>query len=219
MTSYLASVRSYIETRKHDQSGFDPPPEPKPDAKTAKIEQAVVTPLRMVGVTEKAEQNQGCYTCHTCHTEKTVSGELYHAQRQDKPRTKAEADIAEWRAAINAVRSNLPDIVKLKRESLRFLDAPEAVAAVESGWDAVNLFGVHECNAPKERVGGWGLVLFLAWGAHKCTVEAIETDVCRLRTKSGAIQSQQRRKAEHDHAVPWWQHPGVTGEMGDADHD
>ena len=65
MTSYLASVRSYIETRKHDQSGFDPPPSPKPDAKPAKIEQAIVTPvtpIKIVCVTEKAEQNQGCHT-------------------------------------------------------------------------------------------------------------------------------------------------------------
>jgi hypothetical protein len=167
------------------------------------------------GGAEKAEQNQGCPTCPTCPTEKTATREAERA----KTRSQAESVIFEWRAAISAVRSDLPDIDKLKTDSLRFLDGPEAIAAVENGWDTVSLFGMHECNAPKERVGGWGLVIFLAWGVHKCTVEAIETDVCRLRTKSGAIQSQQRRKAEHDHAVPWWQHPGVTGEVRDADHD
>ena len=129
------------------------------------------------------------------HTEKTVSREFRHEQRQDKTRTEAEAVITEWRTAIAQIKPTLPEIDKLKTASLRFLDAPEAIPAVENGWDAVSLFGMHEGKAPKERVGSWGLVLFIAWGVHKCTVDAIEPDVCRLRTKSGAVQSQPRSKA------------------------
>lgn len=97
--------------------------------------------------------------------------------------------IAEWRAAILAVRSDLPDIEKLKAVSLRFLDSPEAALALENGWDAVSLFGMHEGQAPRERIDCWGLVLFIAWGIHRSTIETVSEKVCALRASSGGVQN------------------------------
>jgi len=121
----------------------------------------------------------------------------------------AASTIAEWRAAINAVRSDRTDIVQLKRESLRFLGSPDAITAVENGWDGLSLFGMHEGECPRERVDCWGLVLFLAWGIHKCTVQSIEQKVCALRTRSGAVQTLRCNRANFDQAVPWWEHSGI----------
>ena len=62
---------------------------------------------------------------------------------------------------------------------------------------------------PKERLDCWGLVLFLAWGVHGCTVETIGKQVCALRTRSGAVQSQPRTRANFDEAAAWWAHPAA----------
>lgn len=123
---------------------------------------------------------------------------------------RTRATIAEWRTAIASVKPGIPEIDKLKTVSLRFLDSPDAVAAVEHGWDAVSLFGMHEGNAPKQRVGCWGLVLFIAWGVHGCTVETIGQKVCALCTRSGAVQTLRNNRAASDEAVPWWLHPGIV---------
>ena len=79
--------------------------------------------------------------------------------------------LAEWRAAISVVRSDLPDIVKLKRESLRFLDSPDAFAAVETIGTRSAYSACMKGELPKCASITWGLVLFLAWGVHSCTVE------------------------------------------------
>ncbi len=127
-----------------------------------------------------------------------------------------EGVIAEWRATIASVNPTRPEIDKLKTASLRFLDAPEAVAAVENGWDAVSLFGMHEGDAPKERIDAWGLVLFLAWGIHNCTVDTVGQKVCALRTGSGAVQTLPRGRANSDQAIPWWQHPGIVSDASNS---
>jgi|SRR5208337_1771592 len=126
--------------------------------------------------------------------------------------------VADWRAEVALVKPNRPEIDKLKAVTLRFLDSPDAIAAVENGWDAVSLFGMHEGDCPKERIDCWGLVLFLAWGVHRCTVETVDQKVCALRTRSGAVQTLRRGRANFDEAVPWWQHPGITNAIdGDSD--
>ena len=110
--------------------------------------------------------------------------------------------------------------MKLKSASLRFVDSPDAVAAVNHGWDAVSLFGMHEGPCPHERLDAWGLVLFLAWGIHKCTVQSIDQKVCALRTRSGAVQTLRCNRANFDQAVPWWEHPGIVNtRSGDDDPD
>jgi hypothetical protein len=141
-----------------------------------------------------------------------IKAELIKLLSASEPETKpnSEAILGEWRAAIEAVYCDLPDFVKLKRESLRFLASPDAIAAVENAWDAVSLFGIHEGGSPKERIDCWGLVLFMAWGVDGCTVETIGQKVCALRTRSGAVQTQPRLKANFHEALVWWRHPGIT---------
>lgn len=117
--------------------------------------------------------------------------------------------IAEWRAAIEQTEPATPEGQKLKEVSLDFLDSEDAAAAIENGWDAVSLFGVHKGRAPKARIDAWGLVLFLAWGVHGCRVESVDEKVCALRTRAGVAQQQPRDRANFDQAIPWWQHRGV----------
>lgn len=123
------------------------------------------------------------------------------------PATLPEDIISQWRSEIEQVRPHIPEFERLRSVSLRFLASLDALIAVENEWDAVSLFGIHEGNAPKERIDCWGLVLFMAWGVHGCTVETIGQKVCALRTRSGAVQTQPRLKANFDQAVPWWRHP------------
>jgi len=180
-----------------------------------------VSPSPSVGETEKDQQNQGCLTCLTCLTENQPEPEQKQDVTPASPKVDAEPSehnlINEWRSAIAAVRSDRPEIEKLKTASLRFLASPDATAAVENGWDAVSLFGMHEGTAPKERIDCWGLVLFLAWGVHGCTVETVDQKVCALRTRSGAVQTLRRNRANFDEAIPWWKHPGITNAIdGDS---
>jgi hypothetical protein len=153
-----------------------------------------VSPACIEGETGKSQQNQERLTCLTCLTGKTAIAE----------------QIAEWRAAIEGVTSELPDIMKLKEVSLRFLDGPEAGTAIENGWDAVSLFGMHTGEAPKVRIDCWGLVIFLAWGVHRCTFEAFDQKVCAIRTRAGAVLQQPRYRANFDQARPWWEHPALS---------
>lgn len=138
-----------------------------------------------------------------------LSEEVLSELRERKAELMAPAQIAEWRAAIEQVEPAAADWQRLKRASLGFLNTPDALAAIGNGWDAVSLFGLHKGSAPKERLDCWGLVLFLAWGIHGCTVETIGKQVCALRTRSGAVQSQPRARGNYGQAAPWWQHRSV----------
>ncbi len=122
--------------------------------------------------------------------------------------------ISEWRAAIARVGTDQLDIAKLKTVSLRFLDTPDAVAAIENDWDEIALFGVHEGPSPKERLDTWGLVPFLAWGVHRYTIATVSRDACVLKTSRGASLRQPRMRANFGKAVPWWTHPGINREGG-----
>ncbi len=206
MSGYLASfLASLDEDEPTPRPKRSKPVDIRSPANVAPEAVSPVSPSKNGGDTEKDQQNQDCITCITCITEKEVT----HEQRGDEARTEKPFVIVEWRAAISAVRSDLPDIVKLRRDSLRFLDGPDALTAVDNDWDAISLFGMHEGRRPRERIDCWGLVLFLAWGVHRCTVETIGQKVCALRTRSGAVQTQPRLRANFDQAVPWWRHPGI----------
>jgi hypothetical protein len=134
------------------------------------------------------------------------------------PASQAEAVIAGWRGAIRAVHSDKPDIMKLKATSLHFLDGSDSVVAVVNGWDALSLFGMHEGRCPRERIDCWGIVLFIAWGVHGCTVETIDQKVCALRTRAGALQRKPRLQGNFHEALPWWEHPGITNTIeGNSD--
>jgi hypothetical protein len=86
-----------------------------------------VSPARIESDTEKSPQLQKRITGITGITGRTAVAE----------------QIAEWCAAIEGVTSELPDVVRLKEVSLRFLGDPEAGTAIENGWDAVSLFGMN----------------------------------------------------------------------------
>ena len=92
--------------------------------------------------------------------------------------------IAEWRAAIVSVATDQVNIAKLKTVSLRFLDSPDAVAAVACGWDAVSLFGVHHGPAPHERLDAWGLIPMQVWGVLHCSIEHFDCDRMRVADAS-----------------------------------
>ena len=117
--------------------------------------------------------------------------------------------IVEWRAAVEQATPVTPAGHKLKETSSLFLDSEDATAAIENGWDAVSLFGLHKGSALKERIDAWGLVLFLAWGVHGCRVESVNEKVCALRTRTGVAQRQPRDRANFDQAIPWWRHPAI----------
>lgn len=137
--------------------------------------------------------------------------------RTIKPALMVEATLSEWRAAVEGVRTSNLDIAKLKATTLRFLDSDDARTAVENGWDAMALFALHEGNSVKERVGCWGLIVFVAWGTYARTIDTIGPDACVLRTRSGATQTLPRMRSALDEAVIWWQHTGIvnTGSGGD----
>jgi hypothetical protein len=177
------------------------PCEQKQDEERTSASAAIglVTPAtgaEAVCVTEKALEYPHCKPCNACNAEKSSYAE----------------QIAEWRASISSVRSDLPDIEKLKTVSLRFLDSPEAALALENGWDAASLFGMHGGQAPRERIDCWGLVLFIAWGIHRSTIETVSEKVCALRTSGGAVHNLPRHRANSDEAVRWWRHPYVASE-------
>jgi TubC N-terminal docking domain len=130
-----------------------------------------------------------------------------------------EGMIAEWRAAIVSVETNQIDIAKLKTVSLRFLDSPDAFAAVSCGWDAVNLFGVHRGLAPHERLDAWGLVPAQVWGVHRYSIVNFERDACLLRTRRGATLCQPRLRANFDQAVPWWMHQRIASRIDEKGGD
>ncbi len=130
--------------------------------------------------------------------------------RAIKPALIVEATLAEWRAAAASVRTDNMDVAKLKTATLRFLDSEDARTAVDNGWDAMALFGIFEGNTPKERVGCWGLIVFVAWGTYARMIDTIDPDSCVLRTRSGSTQTLPRMRSALDDAVIWWQHPGIV---------
>ncbi len=144
-----------------------------------------------------------------CRKVADVAGGLPENAKFDDPGGRP-AIIAEWRDAIANVKPDRPDIDKLKAVSLSFLDSADAITAVEHGWDALSLFGMHRGECYRIRIDCWGLVLFLAWGVHKCSVETIDAKVCALRTRSGAVQMLRPHRENFDQAIPWWQHPGIV---------
>jgi hypothetical protein len=166
---------------------------------------AVLNRLKEAGVKIAASDGQLNLEGPTDALSEDVLNEL----RAIKPALMVEATIAEWRAAVASVRTDNLDVAKLKAATLRFLDGDAARTAVENGWDAMALFGLHEGNAVKERVGCWGLLVFVAWGTYARTIDTIGPDACVLRTRSGATQTLPRMRAALDDAVIWWQHPGI----------
>jgi hypothetical protein len=142
-------------------------------------------------------------------------GEADKAAARDKGFDTAEAlylaAIEAWRSEIAATPLTvIRDFDKLAAVSLRFLGSNWAVKALAADWDETALFAVHKGEAPKERTDAWGLVPFLAWGIHRCTIEGFSRDACALRTWRGAMLRQPCVRANFDKAVPFWRHPWIV---------
>jgi hypothetical protein len=121
------------------------------------------------------------------------------------------AAIKAWRSEIAVTpQTGIRDFDRLAAVSLRFLVSDWAMKALAADWDETALFGIHEGEPPKERIDAWGLVPFLAWGIHRCTIEGFSRDACALRTWRGATLRQPRTRANFDEAVPFWRHPGIV---------
>ena len=172
---------------------------------------AVLSRLKKAGVSVAAEDGQlklegpkSALSDEVLSELRQIKSELLKLLSQPEP-----AVVAKWRAAIEQVEPAAAEWQKVKGASLDFLASHDAVVAIENGWDAVSLFGVHKGAAPKARIDCWGLILFVALGVHGCTIETIGEKVCALRTRTGAVQSMPRSRANFDQAVPWWKHPAV----------
>jgi hypothetical protein len=126
------------------------------------------------------------------------------------PELSPEGLITEWRASIAGVHTDLLEVAKLKTVSLRFLDSANVAAAIDAGWNATSLFGVHRGGYQKERLDAWGLTAFLAWGTHSHTIQAFTREECSLLTRSGSLLKLQRVRPNHDQAVPFWMHPALA---------
>ncbi len=199
MNTPLGALRSFLASQ--------PPLSPARPNRAGTIEKAgapLAPRAKFEGGAEKRALIQWRPTCSTCPTEKPRARE----QNADT----ALSAVTAWRAAIAGAPAGRPDFVILKEVSLRFLDSPDAVTAVMNGWDAMALFAIHAGDAPKMRVDCWGLVLFLAWGAHAYTVDMVDQKVCAIRTRSGAVLRQPRRRANCTEAILWWLHPRLTQE-------
>ena len=117
------------------------------------------------------------------------------------------AAVEGWRLAIMATPpTGNRDLDKLAAVSLNFLGGGWALKVLGAGWDEVSLFGIHEGNAPRERLDAWGMMSFVAWGTRGYTIEACGRDFCVLRTSSGSTLRLPRMRSNFDAAVPFWRH-------------
>lgn len=193
MSTRLASYRSFLASQPSKVTESDETNSEPPTANIGLV--SPVSPSENEGETGKGEQNQCCITRITGITEKTIIPE----------------QIAEWRAAIDAVRSDLPDIARLKEASLRFLNSPDAVTAVENGWDAISLFGVSAGTDWATNGAAWGLIPWLAIvGFHHGAI-AFNGDTAIIETAGACVLCHRRFQPAREAAVPFWEHKQARG--------
>ena len=119
-----------------------------------------------------------------------------------------DASISEWRQQIDAVTGPPGD--KLVRFALEFLATEHAQRAVELGWSALELFGMHHGELKFAVVRGdtQGLVPSMTLSnAHTYTIVAIEPERAVLQTNGGATLMHRRCLPEERLAIPFWEHP------------
>jgi hypothetical protein len=134
------------------------------------------------------------------------------------PRALFRARLSAWRGAIDtfkpywlcgshAEQAPVSNAFDLKSASLDFLNGEHALEAVRLGWDEVQLFGVHEGAAPVERLDALGLVSVLAWSTLGLELRELGPGGALLKSRAGAGLCHPRFRANHNEAVPFWQHP------------
>jgi hypothetical protein len=92
---------------------------------------------------------------------------------------------------------------QLRTAALFFLDGAWARRAAETGWTAVQLFGLCPA-APTRRCGAWGLTVFLAWSVFRPEITAIDAGHASLRTAAGAKLRKPRELPEAEISIPFW---------------
>ncbi len=128
------------------------------------------------------------------------------------PRDAAEQSAADsilsgWFGEIEALGAIADrDLQRLGDASLAFLVTPHAAAALRSGWDDIDLFGVFDGPLPftRARLDARGLVPLLAWAPWKLTIQRIGADFAEAITGSGALLRHPRVRPSKHLAAPWW---------------
>jgi len=122
--------------------------------------------------------------------------------------------LADWRQQIEAITGSPGN--KLARFALEFLATEHAQRAVELGWSALELFGMHHGELKFAVVRGdtQGLIPSMTLSnAHTYSIVAIEPDRAVLQTNGGATLMHRRRLPEERLAIPFWEHPAFRGPM------
>jgi hypothetical protein len=97
------------------------------------------------------------------------------------------------------------DMWKLQKLAVWAFDDSLIARAIELGWDAVALFGIHPL-APRERGASQGLIPAWAWTGLSITgVDEITEDVAFYITAHGSRLRQTRTKPAETGAVPFWE--------------
>jgi hypothetical protein len=130
-----------------------------------------------------------------------------------QPEPPIVAQIAAWRAKAEAwekALTSLPSLDRRDGEALlpavyAFLDSPHAITAIEHGWDARELFGVH-LFAPQIRLDAKGLVPNFAWSRLPGPIQiiALGSDEATLHTATGSVLKVPRRPTGYLNADPFW---------------
>jgi hypothetical protein len=126
----------------------------------------------------------------------------------------AAAVLASWRTEIERVVPASPPIKRLKQASLEFLAGPHAMAAVQSGWCELSLFGIFDGNAKaaRNRLGARGLLPTLAWSTLQLRLEDINREHATLVTSTSAAQRQRRFQSEIELSTAWWRNRALLDE-------
>jgi hypothetical protein len=130
------------------------------------------------------------------------------------PRALYMACLKAWRAAIENIapahagtdeeRLRAGELTALQVASLAFLAAGDVpLQALSSGWDELQLFGIHEGFMPTARLDAWGLIPLLAWSVLGLELADIDSQHALVVSAGGGAGgasacagSQGRRRAD-----------------------
>jgi hypothetical protein len=194
MSTRLAAYRSFLASQPSKVTENDEANSEPPTANVGLV--SPVSPSENEGETEKSEQSQCCITRITRITEKTVTPER----------------IGKWRDAIAAIPpANTHVADKLVDRALTFLDGSAAVAAIESGWDDISLFGISAGQDWATHGAAWGLISWLAIVSLQHGAITFNGETAIIETSGACVLTHMRFQPARDCAVPFWEHKQAGG--------
>jgi hypothetical protein len=133
------------------------------------------------------------------------------------PRAFYVACLKTWQTAIETIalphagtdeeRLRAEQLTALQHASLAFLAAGDVpMQALSSGWDELQLFGIHEGLMPTARLDAWGLIPLLAWSVPGLELADIDSGHALVVSAGGGVLKHPRFRANHNEAVQWWMH-------------